>query len=683
MPLTEEQKNEYEEYLQGLRIRLADFLLMHKLPIDKNFVCVNPNHVHTKYTGSMSYDAAHNKVHCFGNCEPNPNFDIFDMAGFLGSVTDFKDKVKYAAGILGVDSFKVRQNSKKNISFFNGKHSFLIRDGLIPEENEKGESLLDRTGLIHAGLKNIKKAADYLESRGIQRCLAAEYSVGYMPKFNFLGTDGIGLVIPIDKYRLTVRDISGNYKDRYLKLGSGTVGGVFNSDAILHSCESGKPVFVTEGELDALSVISAGGKAVALRGKEITGFDFALDAAVKKTGKKPIVVLACDNDDAGMKANRALENLLKSKGIDSYCLNILYCGFKDPNEALSNTPNRFKRLVEDFQSKTNLEKFKYYQENNALKTAREIFNSETNVDFIPTGFSKIDNVLNGGLFNGFYFLGALPGFGKSTLAIQMAENIAKSKRDVLYFGMEMPKEAIVSRSLSRMTYIVSMSNNLGETYAKSSRDILLHRFETATERKVFADAYKIYESIGYHMLPISGIYSGNDIFQKVKNHVKSTGQRPVVFVDYLQIMANSNNNCSDKQNIDANIKGLVPIITEFKVPVVVISSFNRLRTATTSMANFNGSSGIESYADCLMVFDFENAGREGFNLKTEKANSPRKMVVNFLKNRYGDDSASVTLDYYAKYNYLTDSAIKTINNDNVDKDISDYNREEMEIYIYK
>ena len=650
--LSDAQKSQYEMYLQDLRSRLPEFLRLYNLPTDKNFLCVNPEHVHNKNTGSMSYDSVHNKVHCFGNCVANPNFDIFDMAGFLENIDEFKDKVRFVADLFGVEPFRFAQ---EKISFFNGNHNFLIRDGLLPEVDDDGNPLKDCTSMINAGLCNINKAADYLQSRGIRRSLAYDFCIGYLPKFNFLGTDGVGVVIPVDKYRLSVRDISGNFKDRYLKFGRGVNGSLFNPDAIVTACESGVPVFVTEGEMDALSIISVGGQAVALRGKEFNSFLFALDEAVKKTGKKPVVILACDNDVPGMNANRELYKLLKGKDVESYCLNTLFCGCKDMNEALCVNPEEFKQCVRDICDVKGLKKLVYYQGYNAVKPARSIHDDNADKKFIATGFTNLDKALHGGLFPGFYFLGASPGFGKSTLAIQIAENISRTGQDVLYFGMEMSQEAIVSRSLSRLTFYVSSASGYGVSCAKDSRSILLHEFYNETEKAVFDDAFKMYEKIGYHMIPVSGIFNGTEIFNRAKMHYEITGQAPVVFVDYLQIMASVGNNTTDKQNIDANIKGLVDITTKLKSPVFIMSSFNRNRNLNVGMTNFSGSSGIESYADCLMVLDFVESSLDPVELRNEKHKFPRKIVIHFLKNRYGDDSASIKFDYYAKYNYFEDT----------------------------
>ena len=56
----------------------------------------------------------------------------------------------------------------------------------------------------------------------------------------------------------------------------------------------------------------------------------------------------------------------------------------------------------------------------------------------PTGIRKLDSVLGGGLYAGLTFLGARPGMGKSTFALQIASQIAEADYPVLFYSLEMP-----------------------------------------------------------------------------------------------------------------------------------------------------------------------------------------------------------------------------------------------------
>lgn len=50
------------------------------------------------------------------------------------------------------------------------------------------------------------------------------------------------------------------------------------------------------------------------------------------------------------------------------------------------------------------------------------------VKHYPTGIKKLDQMLGGGLYAGLTFLGARPGMGKSTFALQIASEIAAPVR---------------------------------------------------------------------------------------------------------------------------------------------------------------------------------------------------------------------------------------------------------------
>ena len=73
---------------------------------------------------------------------------------------------------------------------------------------------------------------------------------------------------------------------------------------------------------------------------------------------------------------------------------------------------------------------------------------DTQVKKIRTGFDKLDNLLNGGLPNGLITLGAIPSLGKTTFALQVADNMASMENTkVLFFSLEMSKFDLISKSL--------------------------------------------------------------------------------------------------------------------------------------------------------------------------------------------------------------------------------------------
>ena len=74
---------------------------------------------------------------------------------------------------------------------------------------------------------------------------------------------------------------------------------------------------------------------------------------------------------------------------------------------------------------------------------------ENRDNFAPTGFPKLDGILGGGLIRGgLYILGARPSVGKSTFALNLADNMAGNS---LFVSLEMSPEQLTAKRVSRLT----------------------------------------------------------------------------------------------------------------------------------------------------------------------------------------------------------------------------------------
>lgn len=72
---------------------------------------------------------------------------------------------------------------------------------------------------------------------------------------------------------------------------------------------------------------------------------------------------------------------------------------------------------------------------------------------LPTGFYRLDEYLGGLQPDAMYVVGARTGLGKTSLALDIALNVARQNKRVLFFSLEMTAERTVNRLLSRMTDI--------------------------------------------------------------------------------------------------------------------------------------------------------------------------------------------------------------------------------------
>ena len=100
---------------------------------------------------------------------------------------------------------------------------------------------------------------------------------------------------------------------------------------------------------------------------------------------------------------------------------------------------------------------KTYQQENVLNYL-DIFNDnikdqEKNKP-LSTGIKTLDEALEGGFYKkNLVILGAISSLGKTTLALQIGDNIARGGNDVLIFSLEMSKEELIAKSLSRNMFL--------------------------------------------------------------------------------------------------------------------------------------------------------------------------------------------------------------------------------------
>ena len=158
-----------------------------------------------------------------------------------------------------------------------------------------------------------------------------------------------------------------------------------------------------------------------------------------------ILILALDNDDAGIRTADSLKTALKDLGVLFIEYNIAG-EYKDANEMLVKDKYGLKNNIEEALKKAAVLEQGLLRELQQEESCEHYIDDfidgiEKSVDtpFISTGFSGLDYELDGGLYEGFYVLGAISSLGKTTLALQIADNIAAAddNTDVLIFSLEM------------------------------------------------------------------------------------------------------------------------------------------------------------------------------------------------------------------------------------------------------
>lgn len=308
----------------------------------------------------------------------------------------------------------------------------------------------------------------------------------------------------------------------------------------------------------------------------------------------------------------------------------------------------------------------------------------------PTGFATFDKALDGGFYGSqLICIGAISSLGKTSFILQIATQIADEKKDVLIFSLEMSRDELNAKTVSRFSHELDYYYELHNDSPKKNNERT--RFTTNEVLKgdvednvasydAFIGAVEKARKIADHVF----IHVGNNdvsvdtIKDTVARHIKATGRRPVVVLDYLQILTPTEDavkrHYDTRRSTDADITNLKVLARENDIPVIVISAFNRASyTDPVSMSSFRESSGIEYSADILLGLQYEGmeykttdnfkkreSDAEHFarvqelfelNQKIAAAGDSVPLELKILKNRNGS-RATIGLDFTPKYNFF-------------------------------
>ena len=280
-----------------------------------------------------------------------------------------------------------------------------------------------------------------------------------------------------------------------------------------------------------------------------------------------------------------------------------------------------------------------------------------------TGFANLDGEgdefkfqkIN--LYPGLYVIGAVSSLGKSTFCLQMADQLAQRGEHVLFFAFEQSRFELVSKSLARLSQPEDAIYDSNPTAIEIREGRITPELREAMQKyKELAEHYAIIEC--------DFMYDVSTIIDTVSAYIKQFGVKPVVFVDYLQLIRSNNPKLTaSKDIVDDVIRGLKQLQKRNELIMFVVSSLNRQNYLTTiDFESFKESGAIEYTADVVIGLQlavmndklFESDSKTTTTkkrkvVKAAKAESPRQIELSVLKNRYGVSNASYYFNYYPKY----------------------------------
>lgn len=513
-------------------------------------------------------------------------------------------------------------------------------------------------------------AVSYLEARGITTYTAAACGIGYDPAADPAGAPGAmgneykahpapRIIIPCSKSHYVARSIDPNTPPAFKAMNPNTAKGggkvaLFNTAALYAGADV---VFITEGAFDALSFLEAGQQAIALNSK---GNGKLLVEQLKARGTTSAFIICHDNDDdpktAADTMQRAEELQQDLTALDLQAIVYNVAGqAHDANDMLQADPETFKQniaaAIQELQTPHDeLTAFLEKIQTEAYRPNR-------------TGLNFFDDLTGGGIVNqSLLLLMAAPGAGKTTLAQQLAEAIAKDKRPVLYFNFEMSTEQMLAKAISAKAYKYGVD--------KTALQILQGYKWTDDDRRNIEAAIEDYRQNNYPYIRYNPPGTTNEINGLLK-YLDRTGaaavergqQAPAAIVDYLHLITSSDK-LDAQELIKQTVKGLKQYAVKYNTFVIGISATNRdsNKHGRITLESGRDSSNIEYTGDYVISLNYDDIDSGKVKASDVEAIAElqqakrRVMILRVLKSRFFMPGKSVKTMFDAAHNMFYGTA---------------------------
>ena len=273
--------------------------------------------------------------------------------------------------------------------------------------------------------------------------------------------------------------------------------------------------------------------------------------------------------------------------------------------------------------------------NNVFDTLSEYAASGSRIPGLSTGLPDLDRMLLGLNKSDFILIAARPGMGKTSIALNIALHVALVlKKTVAFFSLEMSREQLVTRLLSKAAMVPSQNLMTGQLTDSQWRSI-----SEAAQQMSMSDI----------RIDDNPSVTVSDMKASCRR-VKDLG---LVCIDYLQLMSSAgtkNSWADNRQQAVSEISRMLKIMAkELNVPIICLSQLNRAVESRQDkrplLSDLRESGSIEQDADAVVALY-----REGYYVK--EAENPNLAEALILKNRRGS-TGTVYLNWLAEYTSFT------------------------------
>ncbi len=223
-----------------------------------------------------------------------------------------------------------------------------------------------------------------------------------------------------------------------------------------------------------------------------------------------------------------------------------------------------------------------------LRTIDERFHKAGEFSGIASGFAELDRLTCGLQPGDLIIVAGRPSMGKTSLAVNIAENVADDDGVALVFSLEMGARQLVERSVCRFGGISTTAVRNGDMQQDDFNRLSVALRRLTGKRLVIDDT------------PSTSPARMRAKARKVKHRY---GRLDLVVIDYLQLMAGDGNTRSEQ--LGGLTRALKLMARELGAPVVLLSQLNRGLEQRTDkrpvLSDLRESGAIEQDADVVLM----------------------------------------------------------------------------------
>ena len=268
----------------------------------------------------------------------------------------------------------------------------------------------------------------------------------------------------------------------------------------------------------------------------------------------------------------------------------------------------------------------------------ELAKSDSDISGLSTGLRDLDKFISGLNNSDLMLLAARPGMGKTSMALNIALNVAKKypKKTVAFFSLEMSKQQLVTRLISNESFV-------------DNKKLVTGRLDPEDWSKIgLASTVLNQTDLRVDDNPSLTVAEMNAKCRRLDN-------LGLVIIDYLQLMTAAGGPVKyggeNRQQVVSDISRSLKIMAkELNVPVVCLSQLSRANESRQDkrpmLSDLRESGAIEQDADEVLFLYREDY----YNKETEKQNVAECIVA---KNRHGE-TGTVELQWLPQFTTFAD-----------------------------